>query len=246
MTPAPGLIPTPVVDKRGRQTTVYKKPQDGAQGLQNAIPAPAAPSSGSRPSRELVERVSALFPTQRHEGFMKIKLPNLSVEAVELVGKCAEKLVAKAIDETRSESFLLSDLVYTVTGIDGGVIPEESLPFLLRGIDSITDEFKFSDLKTIYLKSMHGSEPAPDNVLDAHVIAGHDYFESALNSEHNIPFSYIDNEVVFDLVARHPDKADIIIKHRETYHPEANGTDEFEADLERISELNKSISEGWL
>lgn len=246
MTPAPGLIPTPVVDKRGRQTTVYKKPQDGAQGLQSGIPAPTPAPAVSKPRAEREKLVSGLFSPPKYVPFVERKLCSLSDESVEIVGKCAGKINDKAAAGGIGSS-VITEFAHTVSAIDSGSLPEEILPYMLRGVDYLTDEFKFSDMKAMYVMSMgNGDEPSPDNVLDAHLSVARDYFTAVLESSHDIAFKYMDNTALFDMVGRHPDKADIILKHREKYHPEVNGTEAFEADLDSISELNKSISEGWL
>lgn len=235
-----GLVPTSIVDKNGRQTTVHRKPQDGSVSTAKSFPAPV-PAPAASPSREEQENaVADLFYPPRYVSFVKRKLESLSDESVDLVGKCAKKLNASRF---KSDS---STLAHLVSDIDGGRVPEEIIPFLFRGIDNLSEEFRLPDLKMLYLHAMKNDVPASDNVLDAHLHVVNNYFQAVLDSDASIPFKYVDNKVLFGMVERNPDKADIIIRHRHKYMPEFDGPEAFESDLENIAELHTSVDDGWL
>lgn len=241
MTRNPNLVPTAIVDSRGRQTTVHKKPLDASVSSAKSIPAPAPVQTSDWARADAENRVSSLFSPERYVAFVSRKLGSLSDESLSIVEQCAKKMGKEKFSQ-------ITDLARVVADIDEGLIGEQILPYLLRAIDHKTLEFSFVDMKKLYLVSMEGnSEPSSDEVLDAHTFVASKYFDTVLETESNdVPFKYLDNKVLFNMVSRHPEKAELILKHRHIYKPEVNGPEAFEADFDKLEELSKPISEGWL
>jgi len=237
----PGLVPTTIVDKRGRQTTVHRKAVDGSSSASKGFPAPVQQKSGVQQRAELEHRVSKLFP-EKYEKYIKDKVAELSDESVNIIGECAQKIIANPR--------MNADLVTFAAMISESKLldfPESFYPFLLKGIDSLTDDFALASLNDVYRKSLTTDKtPASDETLEAHLYAGTHYFDMAIKSDNRIAFKYLSNEPLFDFVARHPDKVEVILQHYVTYYPEKNGFEDFERDLDRLSELSKPIGEGWL
>lgn len=237
----PQLVPTPVVDKRGRQTTVYKKPQD-AGALKN-FPAPAPGLSDSSKRDILENNVTALFQS-RYAEMMRDKVATLSDESlntiVELVGSVRKDLVKRDVLSG------VTDVIFRVTN-SHQLMDEAVFPYLLRNVDSLTDEFSLSDMATIFRETTRSDgTPASDDELDAHVLVANRYHDSVFFAETNVFFTYIKDKKLMDFVSRHPDKAEVIIRNRATYLPEINGFDDFEADLDMLAEVSKPVSDGWL
>jgi hypothetical protein len=241
MTTRQGLVPTAIVDKRGRQTTVHKKPADGSLSASKVFPAPVTQKSAAKQRDELETRVSKLFP-EKYFKYVKDRIAGFSDESVKAIEDTAKKIID--YPKLNADLGTLTNIVADAYILN---LPEEVFPFITRSVDSLSDEVALSMLSNIYRKAIDPEgTPATDEVLDAHVEAANKYFDMAIEAAHDIKFTYISNEPLFEFVARHPDKVDIILQHYLTYHPEMNGYEDFERDLDGLGELAKPIGEGWL
>lgn len=241
MTTRQGLVPTAIVDKRGRQTTVHKKLVDGSASAAKAFPAPVTQKSSEKQREELVNRVSKLFP-EKYVKYVKDRLIGFSDESVTAIGASAQKIIDRP--KLNADLGTFAGIVRDAHSLN---LPEGIFPFMLRGIDDLNNEVALAMLSNLYRKALGpDNTPAPDEVLDAHVEAATKYFDMAIEAEHDIKFTYISNEPLFEFVTRHPDKVELILQHYLTYRPEKNGYEDFERDLDGLGELAKPIGEGWL
>lgn len=234
-------MPTVIVDKRGRQTTVHKKPMEASLSASKGFPAPATQKSSGKQREELEARVSKLFP-QRWVVFVKGKMGGFSDETVETIGSTAQRI----IDNPKLNADLAT-YAGIIREVEALQTPEHIFQFISNHIDNTSDEVSLGTLKDIYDRATGPmKEPVADDELDAHVHAANSYFDMAIKADRDIAFSYISNKSLFKFVARHPDKVDLIFQHYLTYYPEQNGYEDFERDLDRLSELSKPVGEGWL
>lgn len=241
MTTRQGLIPTTIVDKRGRQTTVHKKPVDGSLSASKGFPAPVTQKSSAKQRNELETRVSKLFP-EKYFKYVKDRIAGFSDETVMTIGDTAQKIIDRP--KLNADLGTFASIVADVYILN---LPEEVFPFVTRSMDNLSDEVALAMLSNLYRKAIDSEgNPASDEVLDAHVDAANKYFDMAIEAAHDIKFTYISNEPLFDFVGKHPDKVDLIFQHYLTYHPEQNGYEDFERDLGKLGELSKPIGEGWL
>jgi hypothetical protein len=241
MTTRQGLVPTAIVDKRGRQTTVHKKPAEGSLSASKAFPAPVTQKSSAKQRMELEARVSKLFP-EKYVRYVHDRILGFSDESVTAIGDSAQKIIDRP--KLNADLGTLTSIVRDAHSLN---LPEEIFPFILKNIDNLSDEVALSMLNDIYQKSLSPDKtPASNEVLDAHIEAATKYFDMAIEADHNIKFTYISNTPLFDFVARHPDKVDLIFQHYLTYYPEKNGYEDFERDLDGLAELSKPIGGGWL
>jgi hypothetical protein len=245
----PDLVPTSIVDSRGRQTTVHKKPLDASSGASKAFPAPAIALSTEKRRESLVESILELAPRDNRL-FLQLPIKSLKDEG--------SLLDVKRILEAPNFGS-----VNELTGVVNGVVSGETEPSVLKLLadksDMLTPEFGFDqmyqlhiDLSVRYSKDRFNATPPTEEQFTAHlhVAARYDATRGLDKGDDtampNGPWSYYSNKELMDFVTRHPDKADVIIKHRETYLPEKNGFDQLEADLERLSALSNAVSDGWL
>lgn len=243
----PDLVPTSIVDSRGRQTTVHRKPLDASSGASKALPAPAgAPASEKRRDALVADIIDLVPRAEQHATGVRLRY----VDNEDALRDVKRILEAPHVGASSSIASLITEFARNETG-------RAVISLFADKSDMLTQDFGLSDMFQLYLglltryaKDSHATHVPSDEQFTAHLYVATRYnATTGSNNSYGIPNGpryYHDNEELMDFVTRHPDKADVIISHRAAYLPETNGFESFEADLEKLSKLSKPVSDGWL
>lgn len=236
------LVPISIVDRFGRQTNVHKKPLDGLRAASEAFPVSLVTASHEKLRERLVESILGML-RPRERRFMSMELLSLHDDVL----RDAKRLLESP------HAGLVVDLSGIISRIASGETDPSVLKLFADKSDLLTPEFGFDGMYRLYfeLSTRYRDAPVTGEQLTAHSYVAQHYDVTSRATGTCIQtsdgtLSYYGNRELMDFVTRHPDKAEIIVRHRETYRPEQNGFDQMEADLEKLSELSNAISDGWL
>lgn len=247
------LIPTVIVDKNNKVTTVHKKQQADALGA--AIPGPVAVKPVKTVQqkveeiRELVRSLPAYDERTQGPGLMSHILENLEMRSdhryMDQVATLLESTIALGDDEVTRH---YGRHIMTILSHDDA----DQVKAVLAHHDYLSQNTgKIADFVRLYrnLTQEYGVKPGKDGrieSMEAHIKANDHYVKNALKFTglHSV---YVNNSVYIDAVEKYANQIDKLIAYREEHPPNfVHGVDDFDAKHFEGVLAAGSLGDGWL
>lgn len=247
------LIPTVIVDKNNKVTTVHKKQQADALGA--AIPGPVAVNptktvqQKTEEIQELLQNIPGYDVRTQGPGLASGILDNLQMRAdhryLDQVTALLESTIAMGDDEVSRH---YGRYIMTILNQDD----RDQVKAVLAHHDYLSrNTGKITDFVRLYrnLTQEYGVKPDKNGrigSMEAHIQASDNYVKNILKfgGLHSV---YVNNSVYINAVEKYADQIDKLIAYREEHPPNfVHGVDTFDAEHFEGVLAAGSLGDGWL